>query len=222
MSKIKKLEEFELNEDFSLSNIGNSIMGLVGKALPVLGGGFVKTIKQKITAIILEKVGIKEKSTLSVLVQEFVDQIPPADLPGILTGEKANAEYLAPKMAAFLQEFIQRKGLDSLAEQMGIETTGWLYSTIRESIQGEIGKEKLTKLFLSLFGSMPHVGSTAINSLDPADKGKFSDALNQRLSTSQTVSPATSPASSTESGSQSPISSFFSGLLTGARGNQQN
>jgi len=112
--------------------------------------------------------------------------------------------------------------LDSLAEQMGIETTGWLYSTIRESIQGEIGKEKLTKLFLSLFGSMPHVGSTAINSLDPADKGKFSDALNQRLSTSQTISPSTSPASSTESGSQSPISSFFSGLLTGARGNQQN
>jgi hypothetical protein len=220
MSKIKKLEEFQLNEDFSLSNIGNSLMGLVGKVIPVLGGGFVKTIKQKITAIILEKVGIKEKSTLSVLVQEFVDQIPPSDLPGILTGEKANAEYLAPKMAAFLQEFIQRKGLDSLAEQMGIETTGWLYSTIRESIQGEIGKEKLTKLFLNLFGSMPHVGGTAINSLDPADKSKFEDALNQRLTTSQTVAPTSSASPSTGNTTQSPFSSFFSGLLTGAKGDQ--
>lgn len=215
MSRVKKFEEFSsVNEEFSLGGVKDFLGGL----LPSLGSGFTKTLKQKLAAVILEKFGIEENSELSVIVQEFVDQIPPTDIPGIISGEKATPEYFAPRMAGFVQEYVQRKGLDNIAAKIGINTTGWIYSTLRETLQDQIGKEKLTKLFLELFGAETSViGKEALMGLDPKSKEMFSSALNQRASQGYYKS---SGIKQTSSGSKSDfggLGDFFSGLLQGAK-----
>ena len=49
MTKIVKLNEFEeVNENLTMGEI------LFGKVLPFLGEGFIKTLKQKIAAILME------------------------------------------------------------------------------------------------------------------------------------------------------------------------
>ncbi len=182
MSRIKRLEEFqEINEDFSLNGILSSI-------LPALGSGFTKTIKQKIVASLMETIGIKPDSVLSVLLQEFVDQLPVADIPGIITGEKGGAEYFAPKLAAFVQETVQRKGMDTFAEKLGIDpNSGWLYPILRETLQTQIGKENLTKFFLTLFNaSKTNVGKSAVELLDPYHKEKLASELNKKMDDKKT------------------------------------
>lgn len=216
MSRVKKFDEFaSLDENISFQDVKNFITG----AIPSLGQGFTKTLKQKLAAILLEKLGVDEKSNLSVLIQEFVDQIPPTDIPGIISGEKANAEYFAPRMAGFLQEYVQRKGLDTIAQQFGINTTGWIYSILRETFQDQIGKEKLTKFFLNLFGAeTTSLGKEAIMSLDPRDRAQFADALSQRAGRSYTKASGIPDRSSSSSKSSfGGLGDFFSGLLQGAK-----
>ena len=59
MTKIIKLNEFEdVNENLTMGEV------LFGKVLPFLGEGFIKTLKQKIAAILMEKIGILEDSKL--------------------------------------------------------------------------------------------------------------------------------------------------------------
>ena len=174
MSKIKRLDEF-VNEDWSLT-------GILSSVLPSLGTGFTKTVKQKLAASLMDVIGIKPDTMLSTLLQEFVDQIPVADIPEIISGEKGGAEYFAPKMAAFVQETVQRKGMDTFAEKLGIDpNNGWLYPILRETLQGEIGKEKLTKFFLSLFdSSKENIGDSAVKMLDPYNREKITNALKKK------------------------------------------
>ena len=64
MTKIVKLDEFDhMNEELSMGEI------LFGKVLPFMGEGFIKTLKQKIAAILMEKIGILEDSKFSIIIE---------------------------------------------------------------------------------------------------------------------------------------------------------
>lgn len=174
MARVKSFEDFSFEDRVNEDNsVWDDITGFLGRIIPSLGEGFTRTIKQKVSAAIIEKIGVREDTTLSALVQEIVASIPVADLPGIITGSKANAEYLAPLLAEATQNFIQRKGLENLMQPLGAEPNGWLVATIRNSIQGEIGKDRLEKMYAELLGS---------ESLTPSVMSKFSDEEKQKLS----------------------------------------
>jgi hypothetical protein len=213
MTKIVKLNEFEeVNENLTMGEI------LFGKVLPFLGEGFIKTLKQKIAAILMEKIGILENSKFSIIIQELVDSIPVKDLPGLITGEKANAEYLAPKLAQACQEYIQRKGLDSLFEPFGIDPNGWLASTIREGIQSEIGQERLEAFFISALGG-ERLLTGALAKLDPEDRKAVDSALVQQAAKSyptQIKKESGQGNSGSGLGVMDTLSSIWSGLLSGA------
>jgi hypothetical protein len=207
MSRIKSFEDFSINEDFSLQ-------GLLSSVLPALGGGFMKEVKQKIAASLLERLGIDEGSELSVLVQEFVDSIPVSDIPGIATGENINAKYFAPKFAQFLQEYVQRRGLDNIAAKFGVNPNGWIYGILRETLQTQLGKEKLTNFFLSAFGAGPNIGHEALKNLSPEEKDKFSDALNKRISQGYQIGGTST--NTAQTADKKDGGGFFSSLLKGA------
>ncbi len=181
---IKDFDSFSdnsVNEEFSWDGVGNFFTGLFGFA----GEGLRKTIKQKVAAKLMEQLGVKENSNMSAIVQEVVDQIPVSDYPKLLTGENANVEYLAPILAKSLQEFIQRKGFDSLAVQMGIEPNGWLYSTLREGLQSERGRMIIENALIEAFGgpsAKGSVGRDAISALDSSDKEELVNAARNKAS----------------------------------------
>jgi len=201
MAAVKTFDEFSINEDFSLE-------GILTHALPLLGDSFAQTIRQKIVATLMEKLGIEDKSTLSVMLQEFVSTIPFSDLPGIISGDKANAEYFVPKLAEFIPRFFQRKGIDTIAASLGINSTGWLYSTLRNMLETDLGKQNLNKFLTSLFGVDPghSMGKSIVSKLDPQEKEKMADAIQNKDGSSD---------------SDSGIAGFLSGLM-GGHGNTEN
>jgi hypothetical protein len=180
MSNIKKFEDFPYNQESVNEGFLDDVTSIIGKMVPFLGTGFIKTIKQKLAATLLEKLGIMENTAASTIIQELVDAIEVKEMPGLLTGENANAEFLAPRLAQAVQEYIQRKGFDSLYVPFGIDPNGWLASTIREGFQEEVGKERLTKFFLKALGGEP-IGKELVNKLDPKDKNQIKDALSRQL-----------------------------------------
>ncbi len=213
---IKNFDSFsyeEANENFDWSQLGGIFSGLVGFA----GDDIIKTIKQKIVAKLMEQFGVTENSILSALIQEAVGEIPMSDYPKLLTGENANVEYLAPLMAESIQRLIQRKGLDGIAKQIGFNVdppNNRIYSVVRNGLQGEIGKEKLTKLMISILGgesAKGSVGSDALNSLEPHDKKQLSDAMKNKAAQfygkSNTVSQP-----KTNNGTMDYISTFLNSL----------
>ena len=179
MSRVKSFEDFSTNSPRVDESFFDDILGMFGKLLPVAGEGFIKTIKQKISAAIIEKIGVKENSMLSGFVQEMVASIPVKDIPGIITGSKTNTEYLVPLLAESTQNFIQRKGLEQLLEPLGAEPNGWLVASIRNSIQGEIGKKNLEKLYSSLLGSESFT-SSVMSKFSPEEKEQISGSLAQQ------------------------------------------
>jgi hypothetical protein len=179
MQRILRLDQFKSNAISLDENI--DISGILGKVIPSLGTGFIKTLKQKLAAVLMEKIGVKENSKFSIIIQELVDSIEFKEMPGLITGENANAEFLAPRLAQAVQEYIQRKGMDSLIEPFGLEPNGWMYSTIRESLQGELGKEKLTAFFMSAFSDEP-IGAKTISSLSDKEKEAFKGEFLQKAS----------------------------------------
>jgi hypothetical protein len=179
MSRVKSFEDFSSKGSRIDESIFDDILGMFGKLLPVAGEGFIRTIKQKISAAIIEKIGVKENSMLSGFVQEVVASIPVKDIPGIITGSKTNTEYLVPLLAESTQNFIQRKGLEQLLEPLGAEPNGWLVATIRNAIQGEIGKKNLEKMFTSLLGAEPFSNSV-MDKFSPEEKEQLSGSLAQQ------------------------------------------
>lgn len=171
-------KESRLNEDFSLGSVFSDVLDFGGE-------GLRKTVKEKAAAFILEKIGISEDSVLSGLVQQLVDAIPFADYPQIISGEKANVDYLAPKLVQALDEFIQKKGFDQIAEKLGIENKGMLYNIIINGIQSPEGKERLKSILVQAFGGKDAKGSVfkdAISGLPKSDKDKISDGVKKKLS----------------------------------------
>jgi hypothetical protein len=210
MTKIVKLDEFNhMNEDLSMGEI------LFGKVLPFMGEGFIKTLKQKIAATLMEKIGILEDSKFSIIIQELVDSIPVKDIPGLITGEKANAEYLAPKLAQACQEYIQRKGLDSLFEPFGIDPNGWLASTVREGLQSELGQEKIEAFFIAALGGEKLL-TGALSKLDPEDKRAVDSALVQQAAKMYPTKVNGTESKESKGGMMDTLSSIWSGFLSGA------
>ena len=182
MSKIiKDFDSFSsenTNESFGLDDFFSGILGFAGE-------GLRRTIKQKVAASLMEKLGVEENSALSVLIQEVVEKIPVKDYPALFTGEKANVEYLAPKMSEAIQDFFERKGIDTLAQQIGIKPGGWLFSTLREGLQSEKGRMIIENMLVSAFGGENAKGSIArdaIADLDPRSKSELSDAIKSKAS----------------------------------------
>ena len=216
MQRILKLDEFKKDQDSLDENI--DLSGILGKVLPSLGTGFIKTLKQKLAAVLMEKIGVKENSNFSVIIQELVDSIEFSEMPGLITGENANAEFLAPRLAQAVQEYIQRKGMDSLIEPLGLEPNGWMYSTIRESLQGELGKEKLTVFFMSAFTGKS-LASETIASLSSKEKEKLKGEFLQKASKAYPTSSIKNLASDkkTQTNIIDSISDVWSGFLAGAK-----
>ena len=134
-----------------------------------------------------------------------------------MTGEKANAEYLAPKLAQAVQEYIQRKGLDSLFEPFGIDPNGWMASTIREGLQSEIGQDRLEAFFISALGG-EKVLSGALSKLDPSDKRAVDSALVQQAAKVYPTKRERSSEDGKDSGGgvMDTLSAIWGGLLQGA------
>jgi hypothetical protein len=89
-------------------------------------------------------------------------------------------------MAESIQRLIERKGLDGIAKQIGFSVdppNNKIYSVVRNGLQGQIGKEKLTNLIISIMGgesAKGSIGADALNSLDPRDKKQLSDAMKNK------------------------------------------
>lgn len=216
MQRILRLEEFKKDTNSLEENI--DISGIISKVLPSLGTGFIKTLKQKLAAVLMEKIGVKENSNFSVIIQELVDSIEFSEMPGLITGENANAEFLAPRLAQAVQEYIQRKGMDSLIEPLGLEPNGWMYSTIRESLQGELGKEKLTSFFMSAFSGKSLAAET-VASLSSKEKSKLKGEFLQKASKAYPTSSIKNLVNNkkTETNIIDSISDVWSGFLSGAK-----
>jgi hypothetical protein len=174
MSKFIKDFDGFLNED----KIEESILDTITSAFTSLGKGITDTIKQKVAAAMLAKLGIKEDSVWSVFIQEFVDEIPLSDYPLFLKGD-FDMKYWAPKIVKSFSAFLMREGLDNLAAKMGFDNKGWIYSTLRETLENEMKKEKfeenLVKLLTSLSGE--GMGDEINKSLTPDQREKISGSL---------------------------------------------
>ena len=149
-NNIKSFEDFK-SESVNENWFSDSLSGLLGYA----GNAFSDVLKGKASAYLLSFFGIGEQSIFSKLVQNFVEQIPVADLTKIIFAGKANSAYLAPKMADASIEFLTEKGLDGIAQDLGIEQDGWIYRTISEMLTNQVRREdfrnSLEEFYLQAF-----------------------------------------------------------------------
>ena len=85
-----------------------------------------------------------------------------------------------------MQEFIERKGFDPIAEKLGIEPKGWLYGIIINGFQSPEGKARLEKMLIDAFGGENAKGSVfrdAISELPKTEKDKISGEVEKKLTT---------------------------------------
>jgi hypothetical protein len=115
-------------------------------------------VKGKVTAVLLSKLGIKEGTIFEKLVENFVETIPVKDYYSLVFKGKASAPYLAPKAAQATMEFLQEKGLDGIAQALGIDEKGLIYRTVSEMISNETTKgdfsKTLEQFYLEIFGGI--------------------------------------------------------------------
>jgi hypothetical protein len=195
MARIQKLKDYKINEEFDWS-------GVLGSVFPMLGHAFQDTIKTKISAALMEKIGLSEGSLLSAFVQEFVAEIPVGDYPSILSGNNMNGDYWAPKLSDFARRFVERKGIDTIAEKMGIKPNGLASTYFRNLLLSKEGQDKLTSMFAQILGSA-QIGKEALSNLSSSDKTKLSDVLSQRMGQTYRNTGNTSGTSTSTSSSDS-------------------
>ena len=182
--RVKSFDEFnsgELTEAsssvFSFDFLGN----LFTKGLDAFSDG----LKGKVTAFLMEKLGISEGSIFSKLVQNFVETIPVADYYAILFKGKVSAPYLAPKAAQATLEFLQEKGVDGIADALGVsDKNGLLYRTISEALTNQTTQQNFKKsmenFFLQLFGGISETSVEDFQkSLSSSEKSQLSNSLVQ-------------------------------------------
>jgi hypothetical protein len=142
-NSIKTFSEFKSENKH---NVNEGVFDYLGNLVSSAGTGISDVIKGKAASYLMEFFGIGEKSILSKLVQNFVEQIPVMDLFGILFQGKANSAYLAPKAADATIEFLTEKGLDGIATDLKIETDGWIYRTISEMLSNEARRKDFRQM----------------------------------------------------------------------------
>jgi len=134
---------------FDIENTNEaSLVDFFSGVVDIAGDAIQRQLKQKVVAFLLKKLGILEKSKLSRVVQEVVEEIELADYYGIIAGEKG-ADYWAPKLAKAFQGFILSEGFNNLAESWGIDSTGFLYGTIKEALEEFFSDPNYQKEFSS-------------------------------------------------------------------------
>ncbi len=167
--------EEQIHEDIDL-------MGLLGKTISYLGDGFIDTLKQKFAAMLMDKLGIKEKSLASEFVQQVVSSIDMKEWPGILSGENDNKEFFIPKIAEAIQFTLERKGFEGIIDAVGLEPNGLIVRTLVNTLQDKAtGKARIEKFLFDIFGD-ENIGGGIITSLDSKDKQQFADALSKAAS----------------------------------------
>jgi hypothetical protein len=152
---VKSFSEF-INKPVNEADLfsWDTVTSLFGKGLDAVSD----VVKAKVVATLLSKLGIKEGSIFEKLVENFVETIPVGDYYSLVFKGKASAPYLAPKAAQATIEFLMEKGVDGVAENLGVEKDGLIYRTISEMITNETSRENfkktLEKFFLEIFGGI--------------------------------------------------------------------
>ena len=152
---VKSFSEFinkPVNEEDLFS--WDTVTSLFGKGLDAVSD----VVKGKVIAVLLSKLGIKEGSIFEKLVENFVETIPVGDYYSLVFKGKASAPYLAPKAAQATMEFLQEKGLDGMAQALGIDEKGLIFRTVSEMISNETTKgtfsKTLEQFYLEIFGGI--------------------------------------------------------------------
>lgn len=152
---VKSFSEF-INKPVNETDLfsWDTVTSLFGKGLDAVSD----VIKAKVIATLLSKLGIKEGSIFEKLVENFVETIPVGDYYSLVFKGKASAPYLAPKAAQATMEFLQEKGLDGMAQALGIDEKGLIYRTVSEMISNETTKgdfsKTLEQFYLEIFGGI--------------------------------------------------------------------
>lgn len=152
---VKSFSEFinkPVNEEDLFS--WDTVSSLFGKGLNAVSD----VVKGKVIAVLLSKLGIKEGSIFEKLVENFVETIPVGDYYSLIFKGKASAPYLAPKAAQATIEFLQEKGLDGMAQALGIDEKGLIFRSVSEMISNETTKgtfsKTLEQFYLEILGGI--------------------------------------------------------------------
>lgn len=200
-------------EDFKSASVSDVNENWVSDILGYAGGAFSDVLKGKASAYLMSFFGIGEQSIFSKLVQNFVEQIPIADLTKIIFAGKANSAYLAPKMADATIEFLAEKGLDGIAQDLHIEPSGWIYRTLSEIVSNQARRENFREMlvgfYLQAFNGFESPGVDDFKaSLSPTEARSLERGLEdvaRRSSGDINITPS--------DGGSDMITSFLSGLM---------
>lgn len=152
---VKSFSEF-INKPVNEADLfsWDTVTSLFGKGLDAVSN----VVKGKVVAVLLSKLGIKEGSIFEKLVENFVETIPVGDYYSLVFKGKASAPYLAPKAAQATIEFLQEKGLDGMAQALGIDEKGLIFRFVSEMISNETTKgtfsKSLEQFYLEILGGI--------------------------------------------------------------------
>ena len=120
--KIQKVQNFDQFTSQKIEEANDSFFSFdfLGNLFNKGFDAFTDVLKGKVTAYLMEYLGIGEGTILSKLVQNFVEQIEVKDYYAILFKSKMNARYLAPKAANATMEFLVEKGFGEVAKALGV------------------------------------------------------------------------------------------------------
>lgn len=191
----------------------DTVTSLFGKGLDAVSD----VVKGKVTAILLSKLGIKEGTIFEKLVENFVETIPVKDYYSLVFKGKASAPYLAPKAAQATMEFLQEKGLDGIAQALGIDEKGLIYRTVSEMISKETTKgdfsKTLEQFYLEIFGGIEPT------SVEQFKKDLSSQEKNQIMTTLEQTAKSQGADLKNPDAKQGIFDAFFGNLSTASNAN---
>jgi hypothetical protein len=191
----------------------DTVTSLFGKGLDAVSD----VVKGKVTAILLSKLGIKEGTIFEKLVENFVETIPVKDYYSLVFKGKASAPYLAPKAAQATMEFLQEKGLDGIAQALGIDEKGLIYRTVSEMISNETTKgdfsKTLEQFYLEIFGGIEPT------SVEQFKKDLSSQEKNQIMTTLEQTAKSQGADLKNPDAKQGIFDAFFGNLSTASNAN---
>lgn len=211
---VKSFSEF-INKPVNEADLfsWDTVTSLFGKGLDAVSD----VLKGKVIAVLLSKLGIKEGTIFSKLVENFVETIPVGDYYSLMFKGKASASYLAPKAAQATIEFLMEKGVDGVAENLGVEKDGLIYRTISEMVTNETTRENfkktLEKFFLEIFGGLEPT------SVEQFKKDLSSQEKNQIMSSLEQTAKSQGTDLKDPEAKQGMFDSFFGNLATAANTN---
>jgi hypothetical protein len=191
----------------------DTVTSLFGKGLDAVSD----VVKGKVTAVLLSKLGIKEGTIFEKLVENFVETIPVKDYYSLVFKGKASAPYLAPKAAQATMEFLQEKGLDGIAQALGIDEKGLIYRTVSEMISKETTKgdfsKTLEQFYLEIFGGIEPT------SVEQFKKDLSSQEKNQIMTTLEQTAKSQGADLKNPDAKQGIFDAFFGNLSTASNAN---